>query len=136
MYRDKVQKSYSLVQLADDENCKFEVSQSRSEYGSKDCFVLRLDKNKKLVMGVAQSTNKQEWHLVAGNTTSTDLSDNYKFFVHRMPDENGVKTVTLESVEKPGWYISSSPPGSSYAAIQVTLKEASSPEKATHWQCR
>ena len=136
MFRKSVLKSYSLTQLAIDDDCEFEVSQSKSEYGNKDCYTLRLDKNKKIWASVYKSSNGQEVFMGALNTTSTDPGDGCKFFVHRMPEVNGVKTVTLESVDKPGYYISSSPPGSQYAQNQVTLQQASSPEKATHWQCR
>jgi len=135
MFRRSVLKSYSLTQLAIDEDCEFEVNVSRTEDG-KPCFELRLDKNKKIWIGVKNSTNLQEVHLGALNTTSTDPGDNFKFFVHDMPDINGVKTVALESVWKPGYYISTTPPGSNYAQNEVTLQKASSPEKATHWQCR
>jgi len=136
MFRKSVLKTYSLTQLAIDEDCEFEASQSKTEYGNKDCFALRLDKNKKLWIGVTQSPNKQEWHVNTYNGSSTDPGDGYKFFFHRMPDVDGVKTVTIESVQQPGWYISSSQPGFNYAANQVTLQQASSPDKATRWQCR
>ena len=136
MFRKSVDKSYSLTQLAIDEDCEWEASLSKREDGTRNCVSLRLDKNKKLWMGVTNSPNRQEIFLNTLNTTSTDPGDTYKFFVHNMPDVNGVKTVVLESVWKTGYYISSSPPGFQYAANQVTLLQASSPEKATHWQCR
>jgi hypothetical protein len=136
MFRKSILKTYSLTQLAIDEDCEFEAAQSKTEYGNKDCITLRLDKNKKIWIGVTQSPNKQEWHLNNLNGNSTDPGDGYKFFVHRMPDVGGVKTVAIESVQQPGWYISSAPPGFNYAANQVTLQQAASPEMATHWQCR
>jgi len=136
MFRKSILKSYSLTQLAIDEDCEFEAALSKTEFTNKDCFTLRLDKNKKLWVGVAQSPNKQEWHAHTLNTTSTDPGDGYKFFIHKMPDVDGVKTITIESVDQPGWYISSSPPGFNYAANQLTLQQASSPDKATRWQCR
>lgn len=136
MFRKSILKSYSLTQLAIDEDCKFEVAQSRTEFDNKICYSLRLEKNKKIWCGVTNSPNKQEVHLTALNSAATDPGDGYKFFIHRMPDVNGVKTVALESVDKPGYYISSSPPGFNYAANQATLQPATSPDKATHWQCR
>ena len=62
--------------------------------------------------------------------------DNYKFFIHKMPDVNGVKTVALESVYFKGYYISDASPGFQYAQNLATLQEASTPDKATKWQCR
>jgi len=136
MYRDNVLRSYSMTQLAIDENCEWEVEQSRSEVGNKICFSLRLKKNKKIWCGVANSSNQQEVHMIALNTTSTDPGDGYKFFIHKMPDVNGVKTVVLESVERPGWYVSASPPGFQFAQNLVTMQQAIKPEQATAWQCR
>ncbi|MBC7904991.1 MAG: hypothetical protein H7Y27_16305 [Gemmatimonadaceae bacterium] len=136
MYRDNVVTSYSMNQLAIDEQCEFEVNTSKTEDGSKVCFTLRLDKNKKIWLGAGKSSNGAEKHMYALNTTSTDPGDGYKFFVHKMPDVKGVKTVALESVTYPGYYISISSPGSQFAQNLVTLQQASSPEKATGWQCR
>ena len=134
-FRRSILKSYSLTQLAIEENCEFEVSQSKTEVGNKDCYALRLDKNKYVWLSVYESSNKQEIHLGATNGSS-DPGDGCKFFIHRMDDVNGVKTVTIESVDKPGYYISTQPPGFQFAKNQATLQKASSPEKATHWQCR
>lgn len=135
-FRRSVLKSYSLVQLAEDEQCKFEIEQSLTEVGSKKCVSIRLEKNKKIWLGAAKSPNKQEVHLYALNTTSTDPGDNFKFFVHNIGKVDGVKTVALESVYFPGYYISSAGPGLEYAQNQVTLQQATSPQKATAWACR
>lgn len=136
MYRDDILRSYSLTQLAIDEECEFEVNTSRTEVGSKICYTIRLDKNKKIWCGAAPSSNKQEIHMVALNTTSTDPGDGYKFFIHKMSDASGVKTVVLESVQYPGYYVSIASPGFQFAQNLVTLQQATSPEKATAWQCR
>ncbi len=136
MYRDNILRSYSLIQLAIDEQCEFEVNQSRTEDGSKVCFTLRLDKNKKFWCGAGPSSNKQEIHMITLNTTGTDPGDGYKFFIHKKPDVNGVKTVVLESVQYPGYYVSIASPGFQFAQNLVTLQKESSPEKATSWQCR
>jgi hypothetical protein len=136
MYRDHIPKSYSLTQLAIDEQCEFEVNTSKTEDGNKICYTLRLDKNKKIWCGAGPSSNKQEIHMYALNTTSNDPGDGYKFFIHKMPDVNGVKTMVLESVQYPGYYVSITSPGSQFAQNLVTLQQASSPEKATAWQCR
>jgi len=62
--------------------------------------------------------------------------DSYHFFIHKMPDVNGVKTVALENVFYSGYYVSSASPGWQYAQNLVTLQQASDPAKATKWQCR
>jgi hypothetical protein len=137
MYRDDVLKSYSLIQLAEDDDCEWLVEQSRTEDGSKICYTIRLKKNKKLWLGATPSSNKQEVHLIAPSYTSDKLDDDsYNWFIHKMPDVNGVKTVVLENVFYKGYYISSASPGSQYAQNLATLQTASEPSKGTNWQCR
>ncbi len=135
MYRDNILRTYSLTQLAIDENCEWEVSQSRTEDNSKDCYAIRLKKNKNIWVGAAPSSNQQERHLVSLNASS-DPGDSYKFFIHKMPDVNGVKTVVLENVFYSGYYVSSASPGSQFAQNLATLKTATTPQQATAWQCR
>jgi hypothetical protein len=138
--RSLVDKSYSLILLADERECKFKISQSRNEANNKDCYKIQSIKNKKRWLFAGLSTNKQEVHLGCSNGSSEidppGDSDNYKFFIYNMEKVNGVKTVVIESVEKPGYYISSSQPGFNYSPTQVVLQKETSPEKATHWQCR
>lgn len=136
MYRDDVPMSYSMTELALEEDCQWEVNTSRTEESEKICFTIRLKSNMKIWLGAGPSSNKEEIHMYALNTTSTDPGDGYKWFIHKMPDANGVKTVVLESVYYPGYYVSHAPPGWQFAQNLVTLQEADSPEKATGWQCR
>lgn len=135
MYRDHIARTYSLTQLAIDENCEWEVEQSRTEDNSKACYSIRLKKNKNVWIGAAPSSNQQERHVVSLNANS-DPGDSYKFFIHTMPDVNGIKTVVLENVFYSGYYVSGASPGFQYAQNLVTLQTASSPGQATSWQCR
>ena len=139
MFRKQVDKTYSLLQLAIDENCEFRVNPSISETGEK-CFTIQIEKNRKRWVFANKSPNGQEVHLGCGagssETTAPGDSDNYKFFVRKMDKVNGVTTVTIESVNFPGYYISTATPGLNYAQNQVVLTKESSPEKATKWQCR
>jgi len=136
MYRDDIETSYSLIQLAEDEDCEWEVNTSRTEDDSKVCFTLRLDKDKDIWLGAGPSSNGQEIHMYALNTQSTDPGDSYKWFIHKMPDNNGVKTVVLENAYYPGYYVSHTAPGWQFAQNLVTLQQADSPDEATEWQCR
>jgi len=138
MYRDHIPRSYSLIQLAEDDDCEWEVEQSRTEDNSKACYNIRLKKNKKIWMGATPSSDGNEIHLVSYSASGTaDLDDDsYKFFIHKMPDVNGVKTVVLENVFYAGYYVSSASPGWQFAQNLATLQQASSPDKATKWQCR
>ena len=136
MYRDDIETSYSLTQLAIDQQCEFEVNTSRTEDTGEVCYTLRLDKNKKIWCGVGPSSNNQGIHMYALSGSNSDPGDGYKFFIHKMPDVNGVKTVAIESVQYPDYYVSHTPPGFQFAQNLVTLQKADSPEKATAWQCR
>jgi hypothetical protein len=136
MYRDDVPRSYSLAELAKDDDCQWEVNTSRTEVGDKICFTIRLKNNMKIWLGAGPSSNKQEVHMHALNTQSTDPGDGYKWFIHKMPDVNGVKTVVLENVFYKDYYVSDAPPGWQFAQNLVTLQKEDDPKKGTNWQCR
>jgi hypothetical protein len=137
MYRDDILRSYSLTQLADDHDCQWEVNTSRTEFTNEVCYTIRLKKNKKLWLGATPSSNKQEIHLIAPSYNTNDLDDDsYNWFIHKMADVNGVKTVVLENVFYKGYYVSSASPGFQFAQNLATLQQATSPAKATAWQCR
>ena len=137
MYRDDILKSYSLTQLAEDDECQWEVNTSRTEFTKEVCYTIRLKKNKKLWLGATPSSNKQEIHLIAPSYTSNNLDDDsYNWFIHKMPDVNGVKTVVLENVFYKGYYVSSATPGFQFAQNLATLQKEDNPQKATAWQCR
>ncbi|HSN62369.1 MAG TPA: hypothetical protein VLR49_15635 [Ferruginibacter sp.] len=139
MKRSEVLKSYSLSQLTLDRFCEFNVAESKTEYTNELCYTIQFERQRKRWLFAGPSSNQQEVHL--GTTSSNSEfqdpgGDNYKFFIHEMPKVNGVRTIAIESVEKPGYYISTSPPGFNYSPTQVVLKQESSPDAATKWQCR
>jgi hypothetical protein len=151
MFRDDIQKSYPLEDLADEEHCLFYVSEAQCS-AAKTCYTIQLDSDRIRFLGVGPSTNKEELHLyiakgsevtVVGNPSyfappddNDEEGDYWKFYIHKMPDEDGVRTVAIESVGMPGWFISDSPPGFNYAANVVTLESAVSLTHAPTWQCR
>jgi hypothetical protein len=113
MKRSEILKTYSLTQLALERLCSFYVTQTRTEFTNKICFVIQLDRERKRWLSVGKSSNLQEIHLRSsqGSSEITDPGgDGYRFFVHDLPKINGVKTVALESVEFPGYYISTGSP--------------------------
>lgn len=151
MFRDDILKSYPLEDLVDEENCLFYVSETPCS-GSKPCYTIQLDNDRIRFLGVGLSSNKEEVHLtiakgieviVVGNPSYFQSPDGdegdenyYKFYIHKMPDLDGVRTVAIESVEMPGWFISDSPPGFNYASNVVTLQKETGLEHAPKWQCR
>ncbi len=149
MFRDDILKSYPLKDLVEEEHCLFYVAEGSCE-GTKTCYTIQLNSDRIRFLGAGPSSNKEEIHLliskgsevaVVGNPTTLvppggDDGDDFKFYIHNMPDVNGIRTVAIESAGLPGWYISSSPPGFNYAQNVVTLEEAASPGDAQTWQCR
>lgn len=139
MKRSQIEKTYNLITLAKERDCSFIVSLDRTEFTDKVCFKIQFENQKKRWLFAGPSSNKQEVHLgtTMGNSETSDPGgDGYKFFVHDLPKVNGVKTVALESVDQPGYYISTASPGFNYSPTQVVLTKESSPDKATAWQCR
>jgi hypothetical protein len=139
MKRSQIAKSYSLIQLAEDDYCEFIVSTALSEYGNKPCFKFQFKRQKNRWLFAGPSSNGQEVHLsttAGGSETEDPGGDGYKFFIHDMPRVNGVKTVAIESVDKPGYYISVATPGFNYSPTQVVLTQETNPEQATRFQCR
>jgi hypothetical protein len=137
--RKEVPKSYSLSQLTLETFCEFNVAEARTEYTNELCYTIQFEKQRWRWLIATNSSNLQEVHLgtTAGSSETEDPGgDGYKFFIHEMPKVNGVRTVAIESVDKPGYYISTSPPGFNYGAKQVTLTKHSNALSATHWQCR
>lgn len=138
MKRSEIEKSYSLAKLAEESYCKFHIAQSTTEFTHQKCITIQFDRQRKRWLFAGKSSNGQEIHLstTAGSEIEDPGGDGYKFFMHLRARVNGVKTVALESVDQPGYYISTASPGFNYSPTQVVLTKESSPEKATAWQCR
>jgi hypothetical protein len=139
MKRSEILKSYPLSQLTLDRFCEFNVAEARTEFTNKLCYTIQFERQRRRWLFAGISSNLQEVHLrstLSGSETADPGGDGYKFFIHEMPRVNDVRTVAIESVDKPGYYISTSPPGFNYSATQVTLTQHSNPQSATHWQCR
>lgn len=139
MKRTEVLKSYSLQQLTLDRFCEFNVAESKTEFTNKLCYTIQFERQRKRWLFAGKSSNGQEVHLgttLGSSETEDPGGDGYRFFIHEMPKVNGVRTVTIESADKPGYYISTSPPGFTYSPTQVTLTQHSNPQSATQWQCR
>ena len=139
MKRSEILNSYSLSQLTLDRFCEFNVAESKTEFTNKLCYTIQFERQRKRWLFAGNSSNGQEVHLGTtggGSETEDPGGDGYRFFIHEMPKVNGVRTVAIESVDKPGYYISTTPPGFNYSQTQVTLTQHSNPQSATHWQCR
>jgi hypothetical protein len=139
MKRSNILKSYSLSQLTLDRFCEFNVAKSKTEFTNKDCFTIQFERQRNRWLFAGNSSNGQEVHLGttgSGSETEDPGGDGYRFFIHEMPKVDGVRTITIESVDKPGYYISTSSPGPGYSSSQVVLTQQSSPSSATQWQCR
>jgi hypothetical protein len=139
MKRSEILKSYPLNQLTLERFCEFNVAESKTEFTNKLCYTIQLERERRRWLFAGLSSNGQEVHLrstLGSSETADPGGDGYKFFIHEMPRVNNVRTVAIESVDNPGYYISTSPPGFNYSATQVTLTQHSNALSATHWQCR
>jgi hypothetical protein len=139
MKRSTIDKSYNLITLAKERFCSFIVTTDLTEFTNKVCFKMQFEYQKNRWLFAGLSPNKQEAHLYTtqGSSEISDPGgDGYKFFVHDRGKVNGVRTVALESVDKPGYYISNQQPGPEYSPTQVLLTKETSPDKATAWFCR
>ncbi len=139
MKRSQILQSYSLKQLTLDRFCEFNVAESKTEFTNKLCYTIQFERQRKRWLFAGNSSNGQEVHLgttLGGSETEDPGGDGYKFFIHEMQRVNDVRTVAIESVDKPGYYISTSPPGFNYSQTQVVLIKESSPQSAAKWQCR
>ena len=138
MKRSEILKTYSLAQLTLDRLCEFNVERSKTEFTNEDCFTIQFERQRARWLFAGPSSNQQEVHLgtTAGSEFEDPGGDGYKFFIHELPKVDGVRTVAIESVDKPGYYISNSPPGFNYSQTQVTLTQHTSPASAPAWQCR
>jgi len=139
MYTDNVPKSYSLLELGQDVDCKFFLNLTRGADGEQ-YISIQVDNDKHRWVHAHESTNLEEKHMgISYRESEINLDNdeyNYMFKVHNIDHSSGVKTVAIESVAYPGYFISSAPPGFNYAQNQLTLEQASGPENATAWQCR
>jgi hypothetical protein len=139
MYTDNIQKSYSLAELEKDVDCRFYLNLTRGADG-KQYVSIQLDNDKHRWLFAHESTNRQEKHMGVSSMGSEINLDNdeynYMFKIHKIEHSSGVKTIAIESVAYPGYFISSAPPGFNYAQNQLTLEQANGPEDATAWQCR
>ncbi len=137
--RSEILKSYPFSQLTLERFCEFNVAESRTEYTNKLCYTIQVERERRIWLFAGLSSNGQEVHMRATRSSSETVDpggDGYKFFIHEMPRVNNVRTVAIESVDKPGYYISTSPPGFNYSPTQATLTKHSNPQSATKWQCR
>ena len=139
MKRSTIDKSYNLINLAQERHCSFIVTTDLTEFTNKVCFKMQFEYQKKRWLFAGPSSNNQEVHLgttLGSSEISDPGGDGYKFFVHDRGKVNGVRTVALESVDKPGYYISTASPGLNYSPTQVVLTKETGPDKATAWHCR
>lgn len=138
MKRSEVLKSQSLAQLTLGSYCEFNVAKSKTEFTNEDCVTIQFERQRSRWLFAGPSSNLQEVHLstTGGSEFDDPGGDGYRFFIHEMPKVDGVRTVAIESVDKPGYYISNSPPGFNYSQTQVTLTQHTSPASAPAWQCR
>jgi hypothetical protein len=146
LYRKQVLKTYDLKQLAIDEDCKFKVMENAQRNGKKTYTIQSVKQKKRWwsVNFVNNANNPEGFVSTFLSSSSTeppcggtpDDCDDWRFFLHRMPDVNGVRSYAIESVKYPGWYISRQSPNFQYANNLLTVQKQPNVEQATKFQCR
>jgi hypothetical protein len=132
--RNNVEKTYSMTQLAKEADCNWEVKQE-GQVNGKTVYSFHLKNNKNIRWIVSKTGNVngfEEWYLGTHNGSTPPTGDYWKFYIHFMGKFNGNKIVVIESVAKPGYYLSDY--GHTLAANGVLLVEHDRPEEGTHFE--
>lgn len=130
IYRNLVDKGYSMTALANEKDCKWEVKSEGMRNG-KAVYSFHLARNKKVrwIVGKTGSVaGTPEWYLGVHTGDIPPPSDDWLFYIHSMEKQNGHKTVVIESASRPGWYLDDI--GHTLTANGVRLVEYDRPEKA------
>src|SRR6185436_1138065 len=105
--RNLVEKTYSMTALANETDCNWEVK-SEGQRNGKSVYSFHLVSNKSVRWSIGKTATvygEEEWYLGTHQGSVPPNTDDWLFFLHSMPKQNGNKTVTIESVSKPGWYL-------------------------------
>lgn len=132
--RNNIEKSYSMTELAKEKDCNWEVKQE-GQVNGKTAYSFHLKDNKKLrwiVSKTATVAGTEQWYLGTHYGVNPPSENYWKFYVHFFEKQNGNKIVSIESVAKPGYFLTNS--GHTLAANGVALTYHDDPEKATHFE--
>ena len=132
--RNLVEKTYSMTALANETDCNWEVK-SEGQRNGKSVYSFHLVSNKSVRWSIGKTATvygEEEWYLGTHQGSVPPNTDDWLFFLHSMPKQNGNKTVTIESVSKPGWYLDNI--GHTLTANGVRLKQYDKPEKGVHFE--
>ena len=128
--RNLVDRTYSMTELAKEKDCNWEVK-SEGQRNGKAVYSFHLATNKKVRWSIGKTgsiNGTPEWYLGTHEGTTPPNTDDWLFYLHAMDKRNGNKTVAIESVSKPGWFLVNL--GHTLTANGVRLEEASGPAAA------
>jgi hypothetical protein len=132
--RNEVEKSYSMSELAKEKDCNWEVS-SAGQVGGKETYTFRLAKNKNIrwiVSTTATVSGLPEFILSTHDGANPPNTDDYRFYLYDRGKQNGHKTVSIESVSHPGYYLDNI--GHTLTANGVKLLPYSNAEGAVRFE--
>lgn len=118
VYRHIIDKSYSFSYIENTFDSRWKVESAVNVVypaGSgpssldNEVVMIHSKKNPSYWLWVAKGgtvSGNEEWYLWSTYVNSARPStDQYKFKLHQVADQNGVHAYTIESVQKPGWYL-------------------------------
>ena len=132
--RNLVDKTYSMTALANEKDCNWQVK-SEGQRNGKAVYSFHLVTNKSVRWSIGKTFSPfgdAQWYLGTHQGSTPPGTDDWLFFIHSMPKQNGNKTVAIESVSQPGWFLDNI--GHTLTANGVQLMYYDDPEKAVRFE--
>ena len=133
LYKGGVPKSYSINSLVKEKDCSFQFGPVSGS--GNNVFVIRSFQNQNHWWG-AYKTNSpfgdEEWYLGIDEDDATPDSDENRFILHFMPNQDGKNTIVIESYSKRGHYLEFL--GHTFSGNGLSFVQYDKPEKATHFK--
>jgi hypothetical protein len=93
---------------------------------------IELKKNPNVAWAVASethpTTNEVFWYLHVRSISTTPGNKEWQFYYRRRSIANGVKTITLESVQKPGYFVANAATASFGNGIRLLARSGTEPD--------
>lgn len=120
--RDQVDKNYSMADLAREKDCHFEVRLG-ALINAKQSYSFHLTSDRSTRMRVRKTASvygTEELYLGIHESDTAPSDDSWRFFIHFESSVDGKKRVRIESVQYPGYFLTSA--GHTLNAKGVQLK--------------
>lgn len=133
LYKGGVPKSYSIKSLTEEKDCYFQFSPVAG--AGNNVFVIRSYQNQDHWWGVYKTNSPfgaEEWYLGIDEDDDFPDTDEKRFILHFMPNQDGKNTIVIESYSKRGYYLEFL--GHTFSGNGLSFVQYDKPEKATHFK--